>query len=109
MTAGQLAHCDAWLAGWQFLEAGYHWEAHEVWEAVWLALPDGTADRRFVQAAIQTANAALKLRMSRPKATLRLCGIARALLEGSSGALGRSDEELLAWIGDLEAEANLSA
>lgn len=80
MDAAALAQSDAWQAGWQFLRDGYSWEAHEVWEPVWMALRDGSRERRFVQAAIQTANASLKLEMNRPHAVLRLCDMVEEIL-----------------------------
>ncbi len=86
MGAEELAQCRAWQAGWAFLEAGYFWEAHEVLEPVWMALPEGTTERRFVQAVIQAANAALKNRMNRPRAVARLRGIIGDLLTGLPSA-----------------------
>lgn len=81
MTASELQNTSAWRAGLRFYKSGYNWEAHEVWESVWLVLPDGK-DRCMVRAMIQLANAALKLRMNRPRATLRLCDIVQAELFG---------------------------
>lgn len=72
---GAVFASDAWRAGLQFLETGYFWEAHEVWEAVWMALPEGSDEKRLVQGMIQLANAELKRRMDRPGAVRRLCGI----------------------------------
>ncbi len=82
MTVEALGRCDAWLCGWEFLDAGFFWEAHEVWEPVWMALPPNSTERRFSQAAIQLANAELKLRMERPKAALRLCDLVEEQLSG---------------------------
>ena len=63
---------------------GYFWEAHEVWEAVWMACPPNGAERRFLRGLIQLANAALKLRMERPRAAVRLLREAiEAFSEGS--------------------------
>ncbi len=78
---GAVFASDAWRAGRQFLDTGYFWEAHEVWEAVWMALPDGSDEKRLVQGMIQLANAELKRRMGRPGAVRRLCGICLAHLE----------------------------
>ena len=72
MPAADLIASPAWRAGLRFDAAGFHWEAHEVMEAVWLALPPNSTERRVVRAAIQLANARLKLRMGRPGACLRL-------------------------------------
>lgn len=86
MATDALAQTLAWRAGWHYIEAGFHWEAHEVLEPVWMALPPNAPERQFVQALIQTANAALKLDMGRPRATLRLCTIASTLLDaGGAG------------------------
>lgn len=85
MSVAELAQCQAWLAGWELLDAGCFWEAHEVWEAVWLALPQNSAERRFVQAAIQLANGLLKQKMGRPRAALRLGELSRSGLVGLHG------------------------
>ncbi|AAV96920.1 DUF309 domain-containing protein [Ruegeria pomeroyi] len=81
-----LAACPAWIAGWRLLELGYFWEAHEVWEPVWMALPPNDAARHAVRAAIQLANAALKLRMGRQGAAQRLCSLAREAAGRANGA-----------------------
>ena len=100
MTPGDLARTDAWRAGWQFLNAGYFWEAHEVLEPVWLALPPNAPERKQVQAVIQTANAALKLEMGLPRAALRLCAIAGALLDdaGSGDAMGLPVQQVRVYL-----------
>ena len=84
MGLDELERSLAWRAGWVFLEQGYFWEAHEVLEPVWMALPEGSEERDFVQGVIQLANAELKARMGRPKAVLRLCDIAQGLLNRSA-------------------------
>ena len=76
----ELVACEAFGTALRWLDAGYGWEAHELLEPVWMALPDGGAERRFVQALIQLANGRLKLAMGRPKAARRLVGLARGLL-----------------------------
>ena len=80
MTPEDLARSDAFQAGLFFLETGYFWEAHEVLEPVWMALPEGSDQRHLVQALIQFANAQLKFVMQRAKAAKRLCEIVRGLL-----------------------------
>ena len=111
MTAAELAESDAWKAGWQFLQTGFCWEAHELFEPVWMALPPNSRERAFVQAAIQIANAALKARMGRPRAVLRLCEIAGCHLAaaGAPGAVAmRVDPDRLpVRIAKLRAAANL--
>ena len=76
----------AWQAGLLFFREGYFWECHEVLEAVWMALPEGTPEREVTQALIQLANARLKLRMARPRAALRLCDMVLAHLARCDGA-----------------------
>lgn len=80
MTPETLAQSEAFLVGLRYLETGYFWEAHEVLEPVWMALPENGDHRCLVQALIQFANAQLKLEMGRPKAAKRLCGIVHGLL-----------------------------
>lgn len=108
--ADDLAQSDAWAAGWQFLDDGFYWEAHEVWEPVWMALPEGTDARRLVQAAIQTANAALKQSMGRPVAVLRLCGIVDDLLRdlGAQPIMGVDPAVLVRRVHALRRAANLA-
>lgn len=82
LTPKQLAECPAFRLGLRYLGAGYYWEAHELFEPVWMVLPDPSPERQFVRALIQIANGFLKLEMDRPKAAARLEGISRGLLSG---------------------------
>lgn len=61
-----------YLYGHDLLQAGYYWEAHEVWEAVWLATPANSPERLLLQALIQNTNARLKSGMQRENAAARL-------------------------------------
>lgn len=76
----QLAQSRAFQLGLKYLEAGFYWEAHELFEPVWMALPDPSIERQFVQGLIQLANGFLKLKMDRPKAARRLYAITRELI-----------------------------
>ena len=80
MSPVQLAQSEAFCTGLYYFRSGYFWEAHELFEPVWMALGEGSDDRRFLQALIQLANAQLKIKMQRPKAAKRLCMIVRDLL-----------------------------
>ena len=62
----------AFRFGADLFNAGFFWEAHEVWELVWRALPPNSRERLACQALIQAANACLKLRFGRTKAFGRL-------------------------------------
>lgn len=72
MGTDALVESLAWRAGLAFLREEYFWEAHEVLEPIWMLLPENGADRQFVQALIQYANAGLKMKMGRPQAAGRL-------------------------------------
>ena len=86
MSPTQLAQSKAFCTGLFYLQRGYFWEAHELFEPVCMALEEGSEERRLLQALIQLANAQLKLRMHRPKAASRLCIMVRGLLEKLTGA-----------------------
>lgn len=51
---------------------GLWWEAHEAWEAVWLAAARGSPRRALLQGLIQVANAQLKLELGQRNAVVRL-------------------------------------
>ncbi|WP_206064860.1 DUF309 domain-containing protein [Nitratireductor mangrovi] len=63
---------EAWRYGFALYGHGFFWEAHEVWEPVWMGLRPNSAERMLVQGLIQLANCCLKLRMGRPRAAGRL-------------------------------------
>ncbi len=71
-----------YLYGMALFEAGFYWEAHEVWEPVWMNCAPNSPERHLLQALIQYANAALKRDMGRARAT-------RRLIEDCSKHLGR--------------------
>lgn len=62
----------AYLAGFELLADGYYWEAHEVWEPVWMRAAPNSRERMLLRALIQTANACLKTALERPAAAARL-------------------------------------
>ncbi|MGI9352211.1 MAG: DUF309 domain-containing protein [Rhizobiaceae bacterium] len=61
-----------WLYGLRLLKNGFYWEAHEVLEAIWMRAAPNSRERKLLQAIIHIANSAIKIRMGRPKAALRL-------------------------------------
>jgi uncharacterized protein len=71
----------------------FFWEAHEVWEAVWLACPPNSRERRLLRALIQVANALLKAKMGRRNAARRLLEEAAALVEECR--IGQPEPELM--------------
>lgn len=100
----ELTGSPAWAAGLAYLEDGFFWEAHEVLEPIWMALPAGSREREMVQALIQLANACLKREMGRPRAVLRLCGMVARHLDrvGEGQVMGQAPEELREAIRALE-------
>ena len=89
MSVQELASSAAFRAGLHFFHQGYHWEAHEVLEPVWLATPPASAERHVVQALIQLANARMKARMGRTRAVIRLCDMITIHL-AEAGRTGRT-------------------
>lgn len=72
LSCGELASSRAFTGGLEAFSRGYFWEAHEFWEAVWMCLPPASAERLLLQGLIQLANGALKLRMGRERAAVRI-------------------------------------
>lgn len=105
LRPSELHHSMAWGAGLAFFDAGFFWECHEVLEAVWLLTPDPSPERHMVQALIQLANARLKLRMRRPRATMRLCEMVRGHLAHCPAQdliLGLSVDDMAKKVQDTE-------
>jgi len=59
-VAADWRDCEPYLYGVDLFNHGYWWEAHEAWEAVWLAAGRETQEGQFVQGLIQLAGAQLK-------------------------------------------------
>ncbi len=104
MSAEALADSAAFRAGLKYLEGEFFWEAHEVLEPVWMALPERSPERHLVQALIQLANARLKARMNRPRAVARLGAIVAGHL-GACRAAGGGAVVMGQALAGLEAEA----
>lgn len=62
----------AYLQGISLFNAGEFYEAHEVWEAIWLQCLKESPERLFLGALIQLAAARLKERQNQPKPAARL-------------------------------------
>ena len=73
----ELEQC--WDYGWDLYECHYWWEAHEVWERLWKAMPLDSDEqwsnehpqRRFVQGHILLSASRLLEHMGRPHETMR--------------------------------------
>ncbi|MGG7567824.1 DUF309 domain-containing protein [Rhodovulum sp. DZ06] len=70
----------AFAAGREAFARRYYWEAHELWEAVWMALPPASAEKLALRGLIGLANAGLKGRMDRGAAAARILARAEAEL-----------------------------
>ena len=81
LEPGNLAGCAAFRAGQELFSDRYYWEAHELFEAVWIRLPPASAERVLLRGLIQLANAGLKRRMGRAAAAGRVLALADAALE----------------------------
>ena len=68
-----------------FMEHGFHWEAHEILEAIWMKTAQNSIERLFTQCIIHLANANLKHIMKRETATQKIMTQANAL----SAEIGR--------------------
>jgi hypothetical protein len=55
-------HCTEYLLGIDLFNHGYYWEAHEVWEAVWIAAGREGAAGNFFKGLIKVAAAGVKCR-----------------------------------------------
>jgi hypothetical protein len=63
---------DAFAYGADLYNHGFFWEAHDVWEAPWMAATPNSARRQTLRTLIQMANACLKLAMGKRNAFERL-------------------------------------
>ena len=95
----ELARSAAFLGGKQAFAQGYFWEAHELWEAVWMVLPPASAERHLLQGLIQLANGGLKARMGRDNAARRIAALAdtalrEAFLQGQERLMGLDRAEV---------------
>jgi uncharacterized protein len=76
---------ETWRHGLRLFAGGWYWECHEVLEPVWMNAGPNSRERALVQAVIQLANAALKVRMGQRRAAARLCARARELADAAAG------------------------
>ena len=109
MRPEALCRTQAWCCGLDWLRRGYFWEAHELLEPVWMALPHAAPERQMVQALIQLANAGLKGRMGRPRAVVRCLDRAGAHLErckaaGRGSCMGLRLDMVGDWIEERRAQ-----
>ena len=82
--------CQAVRYGFDLLDHGFPWEAHEVWEEPWRAAksPD-PAGAEFLQVLIQIAAARVLIRDGRPEGAARVAIRARRHLDACEGQAPR--------------------
>lgn len=66
--------CESYLYGVDLFNHGYWWEAHEAWEACWIAAGRTSPTGLFLQGLIQVAAACLKKHQGYDGAARRLAG-----------------------------------
>lgn len=79
-TIGDLRNCGTFLRGIDLFNAGYYWEAHEAWEAIWLANKRAGKPSAGVHAVIKLAAAGVKARQGSTIGVARHAGRALQLL-----------------------------
>ena len=105
--AAALADNSRWLYALDLYNAGFYWEAHEVWESFWNALGRTTSEALFVQGLIHLAAAAVKIREGKPAGVVRHSQRARELLgdlgaADVGGTLGLAPESISAVVTELD-------
>lgn len=58
--------CKSYIWGVDLFNSGFYWEAHEAWEAVWIAAGRKGAVADFLKSLIKLAAAGVKVRENRP-------------------------------------------
>jgi uncharacterized protein len=71
-TSGEADKNTPWLFGVRLFKSDFFWEAHEVWEAVWLKAAPNSREQHFMQGMIHLTNALLKLKLGQQKAAVRI-------------------------------------
>ncbi len=99
------ATCVPYLRGIDLFNHGFYWEAHESWEAVWIASGRRGPCADFVKGLIKLAAALVKAREGRPVGVVRHARRASQLFQEVSAATNRSTVMMGLDIGTLDREA----
>lgn len=67
--------------GLRLFNAGYYWESHEAWEAIWLKLPVESRRRSWVQGLIKLAASGVKCLEGNENGAMRHATRAKSLFE----------------------------
>jgi hypothetical protein len=79
-----------YLFGADLYNAGFLWEAHEVWEGLWHSAKHDAVQADFLQGLIQCSAASLKVRMQQPAGVAKLTALGLARLERVAARAGRN-------------------
>ena len=82
-----------WLYGTRLFKSGFFWEAHEVWEAVWLRATPNSREQHFMQGMIHLTNASLKLKLDQQRAGAKILVMAEQSFERAFQ--GRSNKAVM--------------
>jgi len=93
---------EVYLRGIDLFNHGYYWEAHEQWEALWVAAGRVGQDAAMLKALIKLAAAGIKVRQGRPKGVQIHCQRAAASLRAYAEEARRGDWYGLSVTGLLE-------
>ena len=111
--------CTSYTRGLVLFNAGYYWEAHELWEDVWKALNRRGPMAELLKGLIKLAAVGIKIRQGRPNAACsllrRACSHFESVMQHYSDPVaGLSLGPLLAWavefnesIADINADPTL--
>ena len=88
-------NCEHYLWGIDLFNAGYYWEAHETWEAVWHATGKTGTTADFCKALIKLAAAGVKAREGRINGVKRHAQRAKQLLESVALQFGDSEPSFM--------------
>ncbi|TWT34250.1 DUF309 domain-containing protein [Blastopirellula retiformator] len=80
-----LRRCESFLRGIDLFNAGYYWEAHEAWEAIWHAQKRAGESAAQIQGLIKLAAAGVKAREGSAVGVARHAARAIELLDDSEG------------------------
>lgn len=75
-----LCTLPAFQSALNFMDHDFHWEAHEIMEAIWMNTAQNSVERLFVQCVIHLANANLKRIMKREAAAKKIMTQANSIL-----------------------------
>ena len=84
-----------YLRGIDLFNAGYFWEAHEVWESLWHAAGRRGATADLLKGLIKLAAAGVKLRAGVPAGVRSHAARAAAVFRRLAGSLGNGEERYL--------------